>query len=128
MHKTIILPRHARDKHRENTQLQDRFFTGLVVLVALVQAGFVLAPLLLPMLVVWQRGSTPNPLGSRFPIEHVWLLGNLGQMENFVFFLGFVLIVVASVNNFVYLLRRISLLLISNSHSSHTPQINDFIA
>ena len=76
----------------------------LVCVVGAVQAGLVLAPLMLPILMVWQRGSWDNPNGPRYPIEYVPIIGKLNQMQNTIFIIGLSLIVIASINNATYVI------------------------
>ena len=76
----------------------------LVALVGSIQGGLVLVPLLFPIIMVWQRGSRQNPHKERYPIEHVAIIGKIEHTQNTIFVIGMMLIILASVNNAVYII------------------------
>ena len=75
---------------------------GLVLLVGLIQGGFVLAPVLVPMLMVWQRGWWENPDGELYPIEDFPVIGSLKHVQHSVFWLGLFTLVSGMVENVAY--------------------------
>eukprot|EP01047_Picozoa_sp_COSAG01_P011999 COSAG01_NODE_533_length_15816_cov_4.518738_9_plen_234_part_00 len=77
-----------------------KWFTAMAA--GSLQAGFVLVPILLPMVVVWQRSVWPMQHGERFGIEKVPVLGKENHQQNILFILGTCYVVVAMVNNLLY--------------------------